>query len=233
MRKILLSCLAVAALAGCSITPPGSLAEAKRRHAEEIESLNATLGNVRAESRKTKSELDACKVALENELAYRTYDARAVAYMQWCDALGLAFGMCNDRLYTNGVGAHERGESASWLWQVSYFGLSLLAAGLAIAIAVSIPLKIWLQARRNGALRLLETIRTERERLTSFSNSVLENIRYWNRLADSLEELKRDLRRNHKIAEHARSHLEFQLSKTRAARAELLRLRRLRDTLDF
>jgi len=233
MRSILTFCVVLAALTGCSITPPGSLAEAKKKHAEELQAVELSRERIRKKAVTLGNDLAECKSALEDEQEYRTYDARAVAYMQWCDAGGSVFGMCNDRLYSDGEKAYTNGESASFWWQLLYFVRSAVIAGIALGIAIAIPLKLWIYVRRKGALRILDTIRIEQERLASRETNLQEKLQHWSSLKESTQGLEHKARDLERTQRRTVSHLEYLLSRLESARAELQEIRRLRDTLDI
>ncbi len=66
-----------------------------------------------------------------------------MAYVQWCDVFGSAFGMCNDALYFDGVAAFQAGERASGEWQARYYGITSIVVGILFVVMSAIAWLAW------------------------------------------------------------------------------------------
>ncbi len=225
MTKLLIIILATTFIGGCGHPPPGSLEEERERHAEEMQSLQASKYQVEQQLGKTESELEACRVDLEAERAHRTDARNALAYVRWCDAIGSMLNLCKDELYNDGLVAYENGERVDEMRLIGLWGWTLLEMAGVVCLAITVPLTLWLSARKKGVLKNREEMEYEERRLQALRDQ-----------CDQREQEKHDLERQLEQIREAKEYSMDQLRRLygeiQVSLDELEEIKRLRSMLD-
>lgn len=225
MTKLLTLFLATALIGGCIFTPPDRLRAERERHAEEMQSLQASKYKVEHQLDKAKSELETCRLDLEAERAHRTDARNALAYVRWCQAIGSMLNLCNDELYNDGLVAYENGERVDEMRLLGLWGWTLLEMTGVVCLAITTPLTLWLSARKKRVLQTREEMEYEEQRLQALRDQ-----------CDQREQEKHDLERQledlREVKDDSLDQLRELHDEIQTSLDELEQIKRLRSMLD-